>query len=116
MARPLRIERVGGWYHATARGNERRNIFRDDTDRLHFFHCIVEDDHGWQDVARYVHLNPVRLGRLGLGKSQQKASRAGRVRPPAPEVVSERLRTLREYRWSSYRGYAGYCAPLACMG
>lgn len=31
---------------------------------------------------------------------------------PDPEVVSERLRTLRGYRWSSYRGYAGYCSPL----
>jgi len=28
MARLLRIERAGGWYH-TARGNERRPIFRD---------------------------------------------------------------------------------------
>ncbi len=178
MARPLRIERVGGRFHATARGNERKDIFRDDTDRYHFlellsemperfgvrlhayalmsnhFHllietpeanlsrsmqwlgvsysmwfnkrhrraghlfqgrfgaCIVEDDHGWQEVARYVHLNPVRLGRLGLGKPQQKASRAGLLSRPDAEVVSERLRVLRNYRWSSYRGYAGYCAPL----
>jgi len=164
MARPLRIERVGGRFHATARGNERRDIFRDDTDRFHFlellsdmpgrfgvrlhayalmsnhFHllietpeanlsrsmqwlgvsysvwfnqrhrrsghlfqgrfkgCIVEDDHGWQEVARYVHLNPVRLGRLGLGKPQQQASRAGMVCRPDPEVISGRLRVLREYR------------------
>jgi REP element-mobilizing transposase RayT len=33
MARPLRIEVAGGWYHVTARGNERRHIFRDDRDR-----------------------------------------------------------------------------------
>ena len=178
MARPLRIERPGGRYHATARGNERRNIFRDDTDRFHFlellaemperfgvrlhayvlmdnhFHllietpeanlsramqwlgvsysmgfnkrhrrvghlfqgrfqaCIVEEEAGWQEVARYVHLNPVRLGRLGLSKPQQAASRQGLVAQPDPELVSERLRVLREYRWSSYRGYAGYCAPL----
>jgi hypothetical protein len=80
-----------------------------------FNSCIVEDDHGWQEVARYVHLNPVRVRRLGLDKSQQKASRAGPVPQPDPEVVSERLRTLREYRWSSYGGYAGYGAPLACV-
>jgi putative transposase len=179
MARPLRIERRGGRFHATARGNEGRDIFRGDTDRYYFlellsdmperfgvrlhayalmsnhFHllietpeanlsrsmqwlgvsysmwfnqrhrraghlfqgrfsaCIVEDDHGWQEVARYVHLNPVRLGRLGLGKAQQKGSRAGLVSRPDPKIVSERLRVLREYRWSSYRGYAGYSAPLA---
>jgi len=179
MARPLRIERVGGRFHATARGNGRKPIFRDDTDHFHFlellsqmperfgvclhayalmenhFHllietpeanlscsmqwlgvsysmwfnkrhrraghlfqgrfkaCIVEDDHGWQEVARYVHLNPVRLGRLGLGKPQQRASRAGLVSRPDAEVVAKRLRVLREYRWSSYRGYAGYGAPLA---
>ena len=29
MARPLRIERPGAWYHVTARGNERRTIYRD---------------------------------------------------------------------------------------
>jgi hypothetical protein len=29
MARPLRIERVGAWYHITGRGSERRPIFRD---------------------------------------------------------------------------------------
>jgi len=30
MARPLRIEVAGACYHVTARGNERRAIFRDD--------------------------------------------------------------------------------------
>lgn len=36
MARPLRIERAGSWYHLTARGNERRDIYRDNEDRLKF--------------------------------------------------------------------------------
>ena len=40
MARPLRIERVGGRFHATARGNERKDIFRDDTDRYHFLSLV----------------------------------------------------------------------------
>jgi len=178
MARPLRIERPGGRYHVTARGNERKNIFRDDTDRYHFlellsqlgerfglrvhayvlmdnhFHLlletpeanlsrgmqwlgvsytvwfnrrhdraghlfqgrfksvIVQDDAGWQEVARYVHLNPVRVLMLELGKRQQAAARAGLVRKPRPEIIAQRLRVLREYRWSSYRGYGGYTAPL----
>ena len=33
MARPLRIEYDGALYHVTSRGNERKAIFRDDTDR-----------------------------------------------------------------------------------
>jgi putative transposase len=36
MARPLRIDRAGSWYHVTARGNERRDIYRDDSDCLKF--------------------------------------------------------------------------------
>jgi hypothetical protein len=33
MARPLRIEYDGALYHITSRGNERRPIFKVDTDR-----------------------------------------------------------------------------------
>jgi REP-associated tyrosine transposase len=33
MARPLRIQFSNACYHVTCRGNERRNIYRDDTDR-----------------------------------------------------------------------------------
>jgi putative transposase len=42
MARPIRIERAGGWYHITARGNERRWIYRDDKDRRHFCELLEE--------------------------------------------------------------------------
>ena len=178
MARALRLQRLGGRDHVTARGNERKAIFRDDSDHFHFLelvgdlgerfgarvhayalmdnhhhllletpeanlsramhwlnagYCvwfnrrhqrdghllqgrfgavIVQDDAGWQEVARYVHLNPVRVARLKLDKSARAASHAGLVSRPEAELVAERLRTLREYRWSSYRGYAGYTAPL----
>jgi REP-associated tyrosine transposase len=40
MARALRIERAGGWYHLTARGNERREIFYQDSDRRHFLELL----------------------------------------------------------------------------
>ena len=179
MARPLRIERPGGRYHVSARGNERQRIYRADSDRMHFlgllaalgarfgvkihayvlmdnhFHLmvetpeanlsramqwlgvsysvwfnrrhnrvghlfqgrfkalVVEDDAGWQEVARYVHLNPVRVAALALDKRRRAASRAGLASRPEPEIVAARLRLLREYRWSSYPGYAGYGAPLA---
>lgn len=36
MARPLRIEYPGAFYHITARGNEQKDIFRDDRDRERF--------------------------------------------------------------------------------
>jgi REP element-mobilizing transposase RayT len=42
MAHPLRIERVGGRFHATARGNERRELFRDDADRYHFLELLSD--------------------------------------------------------------------------
>jgi REP element-mobilizing transposase RayT len=174
MARPLRIERPGGRYHITARGNERKAVYRGDSDRFHFlellseaterfgirihayvlmdnhFHLLVEtpeanlsramqwlnvsysvwfnrrhnraghlfqgrfkslvieDDAGWQEVARYLHLNPVRLAGLELDKRQQAASRRTGIAAPSPGLVGERLTRLRQYRWSSYRSYAGY--------
>src|SRR5574341_74609 len=36
MARALRIELAGSFYHVTCRGNERKAIYRDDTDRQAF--------------------------------------------------------------------------------
>jgi putative transposase len=33
MSRPIRIEIEDGWYHVISRGLERRDIFRDDSDR-----------------------------------------------------------------------------------
>ncbi|MBM3836262.1 MAG: addiction module toxin RelE, partial [Verrucomicrobia bacterium] len=42
MARPLRIEQIGGWHHVTARGNERREVFRDDKDRQHFVDLLEQ--------------------------------------------------------------------------
>ena len=182
MARPLRIEIAGGRYHVTARGNERRDIFREDGDRKHFlsllaelperfgtrlhayvlmpnhFHLLVEtpegnlsrtnqwlnvsysvwfnrrhqrsghlfqgrfgavliqDDDGLQEVGRYVHLNPVRIRALGLDQRGRAVRRnVGLSQAPSPEVVAERLATLRQWRWSSYRAYAGYCAAPAWL-
>jgi REP element-mobilizing transposase RayT len=42
MARPLRIELAGGWYHVTNRGNERKAIYRDGRDRGHFLELVEE--------------------------------------------------------------------------
>ncbi|MDY7029361.1 MAG: transposase [Spirochaetota bacterium] len=40
MARPLRVEYEGAWYHITTRGNERGRIFRDDRDRKKFIDIL----------------------------------------------------------------------------
>jgi len=172
MARPLRIEAVGAWYHITARGNERRAIFRDDDDRRQFlglvgeleerfgvavhayvlldnhyhlllrplagnvsramqwlgvsyvvwfnrrhrrvghlfqgrFKALLLEEEAAAEVSRYVHLNPIRVRRLGLGKERQSALAVGMGEASTPEQVKQRLTALREYRWSSYRAYVG---------
>lgn len=59
----------------------------------------VEGDSYHLGLSRYVHLNPVR-------------TTAAREQP-----LEERLKRLREYRWSSYQAYAGRQKPpswLAC--
>ena len=40
MARPLRIQYEGALYHITCRGNEQRDIFRDDDDRREFLSIL----------------------------------------------------------------------------
>jgi hypothetical protein len=42
MTGPMRIEWAGAWYHITARGNERRAIYRDNRDRQHFWELLAE--------------------------------------------------------------------------
>ena len=42
MARPLRVQFKNGWYHVTARGDNRQRIFYDERDRRHFLELIGE--------------------------------------------------------------------------
>lgn len=172
MARPLRVEYAGARHHVTARGNERRDIYRDDRDRRHFmellaelperfgvrvvawvlmdnhYHLLLEtpegllsrpcqwlnvaysvwfnhrhgrsghlfqgrfksilvDEGSWLEVARYVHLNPVRVAALGLGKGDRHRQRTAAATDPGAKLVGKRLACLRQYRWSSYRAYVG---------
>ena len=50
MARPLRVEFPAAVYHVTARGNERKAIFRDDEDRDRFLRQLARevDQHRWR--------------------------------------------------------------------
>ena len=49
MARQWRIEYEGALYHVLSRGNERRNIFFDDDDRI----CFLETLARWQIDLRF---------------------------------------------------------------
>src|SRR3972149_9967591 len=42
MARPLRIQYSGAVYHVTCRGNERKEIFKDDRDRKTFLEILAK--------------------------------------------------------------------------
>jgi len=42
MAPALRIQRPGGRYHVTARGNEGRAIYREESGRAHFLELLGE--------------------------------------------------------------------------
>jgi putative transposase len=63
MSRPLRIEFSGALYHVMARGNAREDIFRNDTDRLHFLSCLgaVCERFDWQVWAYCLMDNHYRL-------------------------------------------------------
>ena len=69
----------------------------------------VEGEGSWAlQASVYLHLNPVRLKGLGLGKRERKAELQGILPPPSPELVKARLTALRMHPWSSYLDYAGY--------
>src|SRR5487761_2400795 len=42
MARPVRLQWEGCWYHITSRGNERQNLFRDAADCTHFLGLLSQ--------------------------------------------------------------------------
>ncbi len=73
-----------------------------------FRSTLVDGDGAWLlGVSAYVHLNPVRVMGLGLGKADNKAEAMGLVAPDRDQVQA-RLKVLREHRWSSYRIYGNY--------
>jgi len=68
---------------------------------------VVEPDAWGLELSRYVHLNPVRVGELGLDKESRRRQRLGADEKPNAGEVRERIERLRAYRWSSYRAYVG---------
>ena len=63
MARPLRIEYPGAWYHITSRGNNTQSVFHDDADRRAFIRILKEsieaftvELHGYVLMRNHFHL------------------------------------------------------------
>ncbi len=76
------------------------------------FHArVIEGVQGVVEVARYLHLNPVRIAGLGLGKAEVRQARVVGSADPGVELVARRLRQLDEYVWSSWRVYSGAEPP-----
>src|SRR2546426_753981 len=77
MARKPRVEFDGALYHVIVRGNHRRDIFRDETDRVTYleriehyrerYHCIV---YAYVLMSNHVHLL-IETGTVGLSKIMQ---------------------------------------------
>jgi REP-associated tyrosine transposase len=78
MSRPLRIEYPGAVYHVTSRGNEKKPVFKDDTDRLNFLNTLqhVNARYNWICHAYCLMTNHYHLlietpdGNLSIGMRQ----------------------------------------------
>jgi putative transposase len=68
---------------------------------------VIQDRSRVSEVARYVHLNPVRIGGLGLDKDDQRRARGLGCPDPGAALIQQRLETLRNYQWSSWWVYSG---------
>ena len=75
MTRPLRIEYPGAVYHITSRGNEKKPVFKDDSDRENFLNVLqrVNKRYNWLCHAYCLMTNHYHLlietpdGNLSLG-------------------------------------------------
>ena len=73
-----------------------------------FKSVLIREEAGLDAVARYIHLNPVRIGGMGLSKADQQRAKVIGCADPGAELVCRRLRKLREHAWSSWRVYGGW--------
>ncbi len=72
------------------------------------FGSVPVENGAWAyQLSLYLHLNPINTEAFGLGKRAKRIEAEG-LREPSAEEITRRLKALREYRWSSYRTYAGY--------
>ena len=78
MARPLRLECPGGLYHVIARGNERKAVFRDDSDRNDYLSRLAHyaEKFGFRLLAYCLMDNHVHLA-IETGKAPLSRIMAG---------------------------------------
>lgn len=154
MARPLRIEFEGAVYHVTSRGDDRRGIFLDDTDRVAFLEILqdVVSRFGWlchayclmtnhyhllietpdANLSRGMrHLNGVYTQRFNRTHARVGHVMQGRFKSILVEkdsyllelaryvvlnpVRAKMARSVKDWRWSSYRATAGQEAPMQLL-
>ncbi len=73
-----------------------------------FASVLIDGEGSWAlSASVYIHLNPIRVQKEGLGRASNRAESRG-LAPIDREAVKRRLNRLREHRWSSYGAYAGY--------
>ena len=118
MARSLRIERPGAWYHITARGNERRTIFRDERDRAHFCELLGEAVerfglrlHAWVLMDNHYHLAAGDSGGQSLaGHAVAQRQLHGLVQPAASSAADTCCRAVsRPSSWTRWTGGWNWC-------
>ena len=65
------------------------------------FKAVIHEpgEAGWT-IHEYIHLNPVRVKRFRASRSDPEG--------PSPEQMAQMVEALQEFKWSSYRAYAGY--------
>ena len=54
MARPLRIEHPGAFYHVTSRGNERKAVFKSRRDREQFLSYLESETERYGAVIHVI--------------------------------------------------------------
>jgi REP element-mobilizing transposase RayT len=154
MARPLRIQYEGAFYHVTSRGNAKNSIFLEEDDRLAFLDVLssVNERYHWLCHAYCLMGNHYHLlietpeANLALGMRQLNGVYTqhfnkrhgtvghlfqGRYKAILVQKESHFLEVSRyvvlnpvrghlvrdpaEWKWSSYRGMAGFDQPHPCL-
>ena len=66
---------------------------------------VIQKDEDVAEAVRYLHLNPVRIAGLGLGKPDQARAKVAAIEDPGADLVVRRLKALEAYPWSSWQVY-----------
>ena len=106
MARSLRVEYVGAYYHVMARGNRREEIFMDEEDRRFFLEAMAEvcaqtrwRVHAWVMMGNHYHLFIETAEASLVGKNRGVLRwLAARLKMRSAANVSQ---TLRRTEWKS---------------